>query len=42
MAAAGVGVRAVGEEPGSEPEVIQAIDFLIAHGLDVNTVDDNK
>ena len=42
MAAAGVGVRAVGEEPGSETEVIEAIEFLIGHGLDVNTVDRNK
>lgn len=41
MAAAGIGVRAVGEEPGSEPEVIEAIDFLVKHGLDVNAVDKN-
>ncbi len=42
MAAAGVGVRAVGEEAGTEPEVIDALKFLISHGLDVNTVDANQ
>ena len=41
MAAAGVGVRAVGEEAGTEPEVLNAIEFLVSIGLDVNTVDDN-
>lgn len=42
MAAAGVGVRAVGEEAGTEPEVIEAIDYLITLGVDLNAVDDNK
>lgn len=42
MAAAGIGVRAVGEEAGTEPEVIDALKFLISHGLDVNAIDDNK
>lgn len=42
MAAAGVGVRAVGEEAGTEPEVIEALKFLISQGLDVNAVDDNQ
>ncbi|MEW4490635.1 ankyrin repeat domain-containing protein [Thalassoglobus sp. JC818] len=42
MAAAGVGVRAVGEEAGTEPEVIETLKYLIAHGLDVNTVDKNR
>ena len=42
MAAAGVGVRAVGEEAGTEPEVIEAIQFLLDHGNDVNAVDENK
>lgn len=42
MAAAGIGVRAVGEEAGTEPEVLVALQFLLAHGLDVNTVDANK
>lgn len=42
MAAAGIGVRSVDEEPGTESEVIEAIEFLIQHGNDVNAVDDNK
>ena len=42
MAAAGVGVRAVGEEAGLEPEVVDAIDYLVSLGLDVNAVDKNK
>ncbi|NNE01078.1 MAG: hypothetical protein HKN47_27495 [Pirellulaceae bacterium] len=42
MAAAGIGVRAVGEEAGTEDEVIEVIEFLIAQGADVNTVDANK
>lgn len=41
MAAAGIGVRAVGEEPGTVEEVNETIDFLIEHGLDVNAVDEN-
>ncbi len=42
MAAAGVGVRAVNEEAGTEPEVVEAIDYLIGLGADVNTIDENK
>jgi ankyrin repeat protein len=42
MAAAGVGVRAVNEEAGTEPEVVEAIDYLVSLGADVNTVDDNQ
>lgn len=42
MAAAGVGVRAVGEEAGTEPEVVAALKLLIGLGLDVNAVDQNK
>lgn len=42
MACAGIGVRAVGEEAGTEPEVIAALEYLISQGADVNTVDDNK
>jgi uncharacterized protein len=42
MACAGIGVRAVGEEAGTEPEVINTLEFLIKHGADVNTVDDNR
>ena len=41
MAAAGVGVLAVGEEPGTEPEVLAAIDLLIDLGIDVNAKDAN-
>ena len=42
MAAAGVGVRAVGEEAGTEPEVMATVQYFLDHGLDVNTVDDNQ
>ncbi len=42
MAAAGVGVRSVDEEAGTEPEVVEAIDYLVSMGGDVNTVDENK
>ena len=41
MAAAGVGVRAVGEEAGAEDEVLDTIEFLIGLGAEVNTVDQN-
>jgi len=33
---------AVGEEPGTESEVIETIEFLLALGLDINAVDNNK
>ena len=42
MAAAGVGVRAVNEEAGTEPEVVEAVDYLVSLGADVNTIDDNQ
>ena len=42
MAAAGVGVRSVNEEAGTEAEVVEAIEYLISLGMDVNTVDKNK
>ena len=42
MAAAGVGVYMVGAEAGTEPEVLEALGFLVARGLDVNAVDENK
>jgi len=42
MAAAGVGVRAVNEEAGTEPEVLDAIDYLVGLGADVNSVDKNQ
>ena len=41
MAAAGIGVRAVGEEAGTESEVIEAIDFLVKLGADINVKDEN-
>lgn len=42
MAAAGVGVRAVGEEAGSEAEVLETLKFLLDHGADVNDFDKNN
>ncbi len=42
MAAAGVGVRSVNEEAGTEPEVVESIDYLVGLGADVNTIDKNK
>ena len=42
MACAGVGVRAVGEEAGTESEVIETLDYLLELGVDVNAVDENK
>ena len=41
MAAAGVGVTAVGEEPGTEREVEEAIKILFGLGVDINAVDKN-
>jgi uncharacterized protein len=41
MATAGIGVRAVGEEAGTELEVLEAIDFLMKLGANVNAKDDN-
>jgi ankyrin repeat protein len=41
MAAAGVGTRAPGEEAGTEPEVMEAVDLLLQLGGDVNAVDKN-
>ncbi len=42
LAAAGVGIKAVGEDPGTETEINEAIDLLIAWGNDVNAEDANK
>ena len=39
MAAAGIGATAVGEEPGTEQEVEQAIRLLLELGLDIDAVD---
>ncbi|QDT04637.1 Phosphocholine transferase AnkX [Rubripirellula lacrimiformis] len=41
MAAAGIGVVAVGEEAGTESEVLAVIDRMVQLGLDVNHVDKN-
>ncbi|MEQ1827856.1 MAG: ankyrin repeat domain-containing protein [Pirellula sp.] len=42
QAAAGVGVTAVGEEPGTVVEVIDVLQYLIGLGADVNSVDKNR
>lgn len=41
LAASGIGTVSVGEEPGTEPEVIETIEFLLGQGLDMNAVDRN-
>lgn len=41
MAAAGVGNRLPGEDPGTESEVLEALKFLLDLGADVNAVDNN-
>ena len=41
ITAAGVGVTAVGEEPGSVSEVLEVLQYLIELGADVNAVDAN-
>ncbi|MGI9473852.1 MAG: ankyrin repeat domain-containing protein [Rubripirellula sp.] len=41
MAAAGIGVTAVGEEAGTETEVRETISWLVSLGADVNAVDEN-
>jgi len=41
LAAAGIGVLAPGEEPGSEDEAIETITYLMELGADLNAVDDN-
>jgi ankyrin repeat protein len=40
-AAAGIGSLAPGEEAGTEPEVIEAVELILALGADVNAVDEN-
>ncbi len=42
LAASGIGTVSVGEEPGTEAEVIETIEFLLALGADINAVDKNK
>ena len=42
LAAAGIGTTAVGEEPGTEPEVLETLEFLLGLGADVNAIDNNQ
>ncbi len=42
MAAAGVGVRSVGEEAGTEEEVVDCLAFLLEQGNELDAVDKNK
>jgi len=41
MVAAGLGTNAPGEDPGTEPEVLEAVTLALALGNDVNAVDSN-
>ena len=41
LAASGIGTVSVGEEPGTETEVLETVDFLLGLGLDINAVDNN-
>lgn len=41
MAAAGAGTHSPGEDPGSEPEAVEAVKLTLALGNDVNAVDKN-
>ena len=41
LAAAGIGVMAPGEEPGTDEEVVAVLQYLVGLGADVNAVDDN-
>lgn len=41
MAAAGLGTRSPGEDAGTEPEVIEAMQVALDLGNDINAVDDN-
>jgi uncharacterized protein len=41
MAAAGLGTRSPGEDAGTDPEVVEAIQALLELGADINAVDDN-
>ena len=41
MAAAGLGTRSPGEDAGTEPEVLEAVQVALDLGADVNAVDDN-
>ena len=41
MVAAGVGTSAPGEDPGTEPEVLEAVQVALELGGDLNAIDDN-
>jgi ankyrin repeat protein len=41
MVAAGLGTNAPGEDPGTEPEVVEAVEFALELGLDIDAVDKN-
>ena len=41
LAAAGIGTIAPGEEAGTETEALVTVQLLLAHGADINAVDDN-
>ena len=41
MVAAGVGTSSPGEDPGSEPEVLEAVQVALELGADLDAVDDN-
>jgi len=41
MVAAGIGTQAPGEDPGTEPEVLDAVTLALQLGNDLNAVDDN-
>jgi ankyrin repeat protein len=41
MVAAGVGTSAPGEDPGTEPEVLEAVKVALDAGLDIDAVDKN-
>ena len=41
MVAAGLGTASPGEDPGTEPEVLEAVEFALALGGDLDAVDDN-
>jgi ankyrin repeat protein len=41
MGAAGVGTTSPGEVAGTEPEVLESVEYLLELGADINAVDDN-
>ena len=41
IVAAGLGTRSPGEDAGTEPEVLEALEYALSLGLDINAVDNN-